>query len=202
MRTITSLLSLLFLASIYTTYLNAADPSAKKPARGSIIEDRAARKLLQAGELRFDAGEEDKAIEIWESVIERYPRSRIRFEARLKLGEFYLVRKNAYDKARVHFEAVAREENRDQDQSAEAVLKTGACFYEARHYGQCFKVMRRVIEEFPVSEQVTRRTTTSVWGILNRAIMAGPLPHWRRLELLLQRKIKVLKSLRQASDFL
>ncbi len=154
MRTITSLLSLLFLASIYTTYLNAADPPAKKPARGSIIEDRAARKLLQAGELRFDAGEEDKAIEIWESVIERYPRSRIRFEARLKLGEFYLVRKNAYDKARVHFEAVAREENRDQDQRAEAVLKTGACFYEARHYGQCFKVMRRVIEEFPVSEQV------------------------------------------------
>ena len=138
----------------FSTPLPAAVPPAKKPVRGSIIEDRAARKLLQAGELRFDAGEETKAVEIWESVIERYPRSRVRFEARLKLGEFYLSRKNAYDKARVHFEAVASEENRDQEQRAEAVLKTGACFYEARHYGQCFKVMRRVIEEFPVSEQV------------------------------------------------
>ena len=137
-----------------STSLPAAVPAPKKPVRGSIIEDRAARKLLQAGELRFDAGEETKAVEIWESVIERYPRSRVRFEARLKLGEFYLSRKNAYDKARVHFEAVASEENRDQNQRAEAVLKTGACFYEARHYGQCFKVMRRVIEEFPVFEQV------------------------------------------------
>ena len=135
-------------------FLAAGPATAKPPVRGSIIEDRAARKLLQAGELRFDAGEEDKAVEIWESVIERYPRSRVRFEARLKLGTYYLSRKNAYDKARTHFEAVASEENRDQDQRAEAVLKTGVCFYEARHYGQCFKVMRRVIEEFPVSKEV------------------------------------------------
>jgi len=138
----------------FSNTLSAGVPAGKPPVRGSIIEDRAARKLLQAGELRFDAGEEDKAVEIWESVIERYPRSRVRFEARLKLGEYYLTRKNAYDKARAHFEAVSSEENRDQEQRAEAVLKTGACFYEARHYGQCFKVMRRVIEEFPVSEQV------------------------------------------------
>ncbi|MEC8927734.1 MAG: tetratricopeptide repeat protein, partial [Verrucomicrobiota bacterium] len=122
-------------------FLAAGPATAKPPVRGSIIEDRAARKLLQAGELRFDAGEEDKAVEIWESVIERYPRSRVRFEARLKLGTYYLSRKNAYDKARTHFEAVASEENRDQGQRAEAVLKTGVCFYEARHYGQCFKVM-------------------------------------------------------------
>ena len=118
MRTITSFLSLLFFLSICSIRLEAADPPAKKPVRGSIIEDRAARKLLQAGELRFDAGEETKAVEIWESVIERYPRSRVRFEARLKLGEFYLSRKNAYDKARANFESVANEGNRDQEQRA------------------------------------------------------------------------------------
>ena len=88
------------------------------PVRGSIIEDRAARKLIQAGDLRYDAGEYEKAIEIWKSVVERYPRSKVRFNAHLKLGEHHLTKGNAYDKARVHFEAVASEENRDESQRA------------------------------------------------------------------------------------
>ena len=128
---------------------------AAPPVRGSIIDDRAARKLLQTGELRYDAGEQEKALEIWQSVVDRYPSSKVRFQAHLKLGEHYLTKGNAYDKARVHYEAVASEENTDNEQRAEATLKMGACLFEGRHYGQCFKVMRRVIEEFPVAEQVT-----------------------------------------------
>jgi len=132
-----------------------AGPAPGGPAlRGSIVEDRAARKLIQAGDLRYDAGEMEKAVEIWQSVIERYPRSRVRYEAHMKLGEHFLNRKNAYDKARASFEAVSNEENRDEDMRAMAILKTGVCFFEGRHYGQCFKVMRRVIEEFPVSQHV------------------------------------------------
>ena len=127
---------------------------AAPPVRGSIIEDRAARKLTEAGELRYDAGEQEKAIEIWRSVIERYPRSKARFQAHLKLGEHHLTKGNAYEKARAHFEAVASEDNKDGQQRAEATLKMGVCFFEGRHYGQCFKVMRKVIEEFPVAEQV------------------------------------------------
>jgi TolA-binding protein len=127
---------------------------AAPPVRGSIIEDRAARKLNDAGELRYDAGEQEKAIELWRSVIERYPRSKARFQAHLKLGEHHLTKGNAYEKARTHFEAVASEDNKDGQQRAEATLKMGVCFFEGRHYGQCFKVMRKVIEEFPVAEQV------------------------------------------------
>ena len=127
---------------------------AAPPVRGSIIEDRAARKLNEAGELRYDAGEQEKAIEIWRSVIERYPRSKARFQAHLKLGEHHLTKGNAYEKARTHFEAVTSEDNKDGQQRAEATLKMGVCFFEGRHYGQCFKVMRKVIEEFPVAEQV------------------------------------------------
>jgi TolA-binding protein len=137
-----------------TNVLFAGAAPGKPPVRGSIIEDRAARKLIQAGDLRYDAGEEDKAVEIWQSVIERYPRSKVRFDAHMKLGEHFLTRKNAYDKARARFEAVASEDNRDENMRAEAILKTGVCFFEGRHYGQCFKVMRRVIEEFPVSRHV------------------------------------------------
>ena len=46
---------------------------AQGPMRGSIVEDRAARKLLEAGDTRYDADETEKAVEVWQSVIERYP---------------------------------------------------------------------------------------------------------------------------------
>ncbi len=122
--------------------------------RGSIIEDRAARKLLEAGDLRVDAGENDKGLELWRSVIERYPRSKFRFLAHMKLGEHHLTVLADHAKARAHFEAVFSDENPDEDQRALALLKTGVCQYEARQYGQCFKVFRRVIEDYPVSQQV------------------------------------------------
>lgn len=129
---------------------------AQGPVRGSIIEDRAARKLVEAGDARLEADESSKAVEIWQSVIERYPTSRVRFEAHIRLGNYYLERDRAYDKARVQFGEVASEENRDNDQRAEATLKMGLCFYEARNFGKCFSVMRDVIEHFPVSKQVNQ----------------------------------------------
>ena len=122
--------------------------------RGSIVEDRAAKKLLEAGDARLDANEATKAVEIWKSVIERYPRSRLRFDAHLKLGNYFLDRERVYDRARVHFEAAAVEENSSEEQRAEATLKLGVCFYHARNFGKSFQVMRDVIEKFPVSPQV------------------------------------------------
>src|SRR5690242_16719132 len=67
------------------------------PARGSLIEDRAAAKLLEAGDARFDADEFAKAVEVWQSVIERYPRSKVRFAAHMRLGNYLLERERAYD---------------------------------------------------------------------------------------------------------
>jgi tetratricopeptide (TPR) repeat protein len=124
--------------------------------RGSIVEDRAARKLIEAGEARFDADEIPKALEIWRSVIERYPRSRVRFTAHMKLGDYFLNRDRSYDRARTHFEEVSAESNRDEVTRAEATLKTGICFYHSRNYGKCFQIMRDVIEDFPVSGQVNQ----------------------------------------------
>ena len=124
--------------------------------RGSLVEDRAAAKLLEAGDARHDADEFTKAVEVWQSVIERYPRSKVRFLAHMRLGNYLLQRERAYDRARGHFEAASVEENRDETQRAEATLKMGTCFYEARNYGKCFLVMRDVIERFPVSPQVNQ----------------------------------------------
>ena len=122
--------------------------------RGSIVEDRAAKKLIEAGDARLEAEEGSKAVEIWKSVIERYPRSKHRFEANLRLGSYFLDRDRAYDKARSHYESAAAEDNKDEEQRAEATLKMGVCFYHARNYGKCFQVMRDVIEKHPVSAQV------------------------------------------------
>jgi TolA-binding protein len=131
----------------------AEDPAAAA-VRGSIVEDRAAKKLLEAGDARLEADEGSKAVEIWKSVIERYPRSKFRFDAHLRLGNYYLDQERAYDRARVHFESAAAEENKDEAQRAEGTLKLGVCFYHARNFGKCFQVMRDVIEKFPVSPQV------------------------------------------------
>ncbi len=122
--------------------------------RGSLMEDRAARKLLEAGDTRLDADETEKALEIWRSVIERYPRSKVRYDAHMRLGDYLLEKKRAFDEARGHFEAASDETNTDEEQRAEATLKTGVCFYEGRFYGQCFKILRSVIEDFSTSAHV------------------------------------------------
>jgi len=126
----------------------------KTPERGSIIEDRAARKLLQAGDARLEFGENEKALEIWESVVERYPGSQIRFEAHLRLADHLLKETKDFDKARLHYEAAALESNENDEKRAYAFLNTGICFYEAGNYGKCFSIMRDVIEQFPASPEV------------------------------------------------
>ncbi len=131
-----------------------AQAQEEKPERGSIIEDRAARKLLQAGDARLEVGENEKALEIWESVVERYPRSPIRFEAHIRLADHLLEEIRDFDKVRVHYDAASVEENPDDEQRAYAFLNTGACFYEGENYGKCFTIMRDVIEKFPTSPRV------------------------------------------------
>lgn len=119
-----------------------------------MMEDRAARKLLEAGDTRLESDETEKALEIWRSVIERYPRSKVRHDAHMRLGDYLLEKKRAFDEARGHFEAASDEINTNEEQRAEATLKTGICFYEGRFYGPCFKILRSVIEEFSTSAHV------------------------------------------------
>jgi TolA-binding protein len=146
--------TVLCLVSVVVASTTLAQPAVAP--RSSIVEDRAAKKLVEAGDSRLEANEPRKAVEVWQSVVERYPRSKVRFTAHMRLGVYFLERDRAYDKARVQFESVTDEENKDEDQRAEATLKMGICFYEARNYGKCFGVMRDVIEKFPVSTHINQ----------------------------------------------
>jgi tetratricopeptide (TPR) repeat protein len=148
-------LTLLLFAAVPGRMLSQEE-STDPGLRGSLVEDRAARKLLEAGSARYDGDEVAKAVEIWQSVIERYPRSRVRFAAHTLLGSHFLERDRSFDLARTHFEAAASEENADLDQRAEAMLNIGVCYYQAHSYGKCFEVLRDVIAEFPVSPKVNR----------------------------------------------
>jgi len=141
------LLTFLFTATLAISQEEQAE-------RGSIIEDRAARKLMQAGDARLEVGENEKALEIWESVVERYPRSGIRFDAHLRIADHLFEELRDFDKARLHYEAAASEQNENDAQRARAILKVGACFYEAGNYGKCFTIMRDVIERFPNAPEV------------------------------------------------
>ncbi|MEZ5300602.1 MAG: tetratricopeptide repeat protein [Verrucomicrobiales bacterium] len=129
------------------TAARRADRSSRTAPRGS---------CSTAGDLRIEADEVEKAVEIWRSVIERYPKSRIRFDAHMRLGNFLLERQKAYDEARRHFQIAAGEDNPDGEIRAEAALKEGVCHYEAREYGKCFELMRGVIEQFPSSDHVNQ----------------------------------------------
>ena len=111
---------LLFLILFLSCFDELLAQSDQKMQRGSLIEDRAARKLLQAGDARLEIGENEKALEIWESVIERYPRSQVRFDAHLKLADHLLKEIKDFDKARLHYEAAATESNQNDRQRAYA----------------------------------------------------------------------------------
>jgi TolA-binding protein len=142
----------LFLAaSVFAVSLQA-----QSPLRGSITEDRKAKKLLEAGDSRMEADEKAKALEIWRTVLDQFPRSKVRFDAHMRMGEYLLTSKGAFDEARKHFESAAEEDNGDDEMRAIATLKQGVCFYEARLYGKCFKIFRKIIEDFPASEEVNR----------------------------------------------
>lgn len=151
-KSIPRLLLPLFLA--LPLFAQTTGKPSKINEHGSIIEDRSARKLLQAGDARIELGENQKALEIWNSVVERYPRSQIRFDAHLRLGDYLLKEIKDFDKARLHFEAATTDSNENDKQRSYAFLNTGICFYEAGNYGKCFSIMRDVIKQFPNSPEV------------------------------------------------
>src|SRR6186997_1699312 len=78
----------LFLAFTSALFLTMAPLSFGQAAGGaSLVDDKKAKGLLDAGDARFAAGELPAALDLYKSVIDRYPVSRWRFLARLKMGK-------------------------------------------------------------------------------------------------------------------
>lgn len=121
------------------------------PALGgaaSLVDDKKAKALLDAGDARFEAGELQAAMDLYKAVMDRYPVSRWRFLARLKMGKQFLKEKK-FDLALDQFRRVEVEDNKDEDQRGDASLQVGVCFFEMGKYEEAFGELRKVIKLHP-----------------------------------------------------
>ena len=126
-----------------------AFPQAAAPGgAASLVDDKKAKALLDAGDARFEAGELQAAIDLYKAVLDRYPVSRWRFVARLKMGKQFLKEKK-FDLALDQFRRVDIEDNKDPDQRGDASLQVGVCFFEMGKFEEAFGELRKVIKLHP-----------------------------------------------------
>ncbi len=121
-----------------------------QPAGGmsSLIDDKRARALIDAGDARFQAGELPAALDLYKAVLDRYPVSRWRFLARLKIGKQHL-KERKFDLALDQFRRVAVDENPDGGQRGDSDLQVGICFFEMGKFEEAFAQLRKVIKFYP-----------------------------------------------------
>ena len=129
---------LLCAAGLALALLGQVPATAQIPGgAASLVDDKKAKALLDAGDARFDAGELSAAMDLYKAVLDRYPISRWRFLARLKMGKQFLKEKK-FDLALDQFRRVAVEENKDVDQRGDASLQVGICFFEMGKFEEAF----------------------------------------------------------------
>ncbi len=114
----------------------------------NLVDDKKAKALLDAGDARFEAGELPAALDLYKAVLDRYPVSRWRFLARLKMGKQFLKEKK-FDLALDQFRRVAVDDNKDMDQRGDSSLQIGICFFEMGKFEEAFGELRKVIKQHP-----------------------------------------------------
>lgn len=114
----------------------------------NLVDDKKAKALLDAGDARFEAGELPAALDLYKAVLDRYPVSRWRFLARLKMGKQFLKEKK-FDLALDQFRRVAVDDNKDLDQRGDSSLQIGICFFEMGKFEEAFGELRKVIKQHP-----------------------------------------------------
>lgn len=137
-----SILILLISVSLYS--------QTQSGGAASLVDDKKAKALLDAGDARLEAGELTAAMDLYKAMLDRYPVSRWRFLVRLKIGKQYLAEKK-FDLALDQFRRVAVDENQDGDQVGDARLQVGICYFEMGKYEEAFGELRKVIKLHPGS---------------------------------------------------
>ena len=127
-----------------------AQAAGTPPPATSLVDDKKAKALLDAGDARLEAGELPAAMDLYKAMLDRYPVSRWRFLVRLKMGKQFLTEKK-FDLALDQFRRVAVEENADADQVGDASLQIGICYFEMGKFEEAFGELRKVIKLHPGS---------------------------------------------------
>lgn len=140
---------LLIAAMLLAVLLSLSPLFAQVPGGAlSLVDDKKAKALIDAGDARFEAGELAAAMDLYKAVMDRYPISRWRFLARLRMGKQFLKEKK-FDLALDQFRRVAVEDNKDEDQRGDSSLQVGICFFEMGKFEEAFGELRKVIKQHP-----------------------------------------------------
>jgi TolA-binding protein len=117
--------------------------------------DYAAYKLLQRAQELIDAGEKDRGVKMFETVVEQFPKSPIRFQAYLALGKHYLD-VGDYAVAIEHLRNLEQLEKGkkalegdDRERYLEGLYLTGVANFHLRQYGSTFSSLRKITNNYP-----------------------------------------------------
>lgn len=117
--------------------------------------DIAAKRLLGTAQDALVAKDSERAVKILTALIEKYPTSRIRFDAWMVLGRHYLT---ARDEAKaVDFFRKVKDLDRDGkvlegdvlDMYLEALYQTGVCYFNLKKYDAAFPSLRKITSAYP-----------------------------------------------------
>jgi len=119
--------------------------SAEAPSES--LEDSRAERLLKKADLKYDVREYEDALEMYRNIIDRFPRSKFRYSARLRLGRHYFEQKQ-YEDAVGNLHECAEKSSVPPEQ-AEAFFLIGVSHYNQSLYEKAFTKLREVTARFP-----------------------------------------------------
>jgi tetratricopeptide (TPR) repeat protein len=127
-----------------------AVPPVQAQDLGAESEDERASAVLKKANLLYDANKKKEAVELWENVVNRFPRSKVRFSARLALGKHFLAERDT-DKAVSYLFRTIEDTvpNENEAEVAEAMFLIGKAHFQSGRYGEAFTALRKVTSTFP-----------------------------------------------------
>ncbi|HEY8668977.1 MAG TPA: tetratricopeptide repeat protein, partial [Tepidisphaeraceae bacterium] len=131
----------------------AANPADKPAVKNDAASEEAkmefkARDLLNRGMELLDQKQDERGIKMISSVVEMFPKSKVRFKAFLAMGKHF-IDVGQYDLAIKQYEHLNDSEN--PDEQAEGLYQTGISYYKLNSYDKAFMTLRRVTNEYPWS---------------------------------------------------
>ena len=129
-----------------------------KVAKGEGAEGEfEARRLFDKAQELIANQEGERGVKMLESILEQYPQSKVRYEAALALGKYYL---NAHEQVKAigYFSQVRALEEKaeelspsDRELMLEAMYLTGVAHFQVRQYGAAFPILRKITTQYPNS---------------------------------------------------
>jgi len=129
-----------------------AQAPAPAPAAAGTAEtvERDAMNMYRRGTALMSDRQEKRAVSVFEGMLLNFPGSPVRHLAALALGAHFSA-KGEYDLALKHLAAVLAADDAEDEQMAEALFRTGACYYEQNDTTKALSFLRRTTEKYPWS---------------------------------------------------